>query len=117
MSPSNSRIATEETSGPLARPPIVYAGALASGLALHWAWPVSAIPLSGSAPLGALLAFAAGGLFALAVREFRRFETPIPSTRPSRTVVKTGPYRRSHQPNRKHRPRFPCHPEQPAAIC
>ena len=87
-----------DTSGPLARPPIVYACSLLSGLALHWARPVGLLPPRIGTPLGALLAFGAIALFALSVREFRRFETPVPSTRPTRTVVKTGPYRLSRNP-------------------
>ncbi len=95
---STSEGSPRDTSGPLVRPPIVYACSLLSGLALHWARPVGLLPPHIGTPSGALLAFGAIALFALSVREFRRFETPVPSPRPTCTVVKTGPYRLSRNP-------------------
>ncbi len=87
-----------DTSGPIVRPPIAYACSLLSGLALDRIWPL-ALPSSGvQEGAGALLVAASITLFARSVGEFRRFETPVPSTRPSTVVVRTGPYRFSRNP-------------------
>ncbi len=87
-----------DTSGPIVRPPIAYACSLLSGLVLDRIWPLA---LPSSAVLegaGALLVAASIALFARSVGEFRKFETPVPSTRPSTVVVRTGPYRFSRNP-------------------
>ncbi len=87
-----------DTSGPLVRPPIAYACSVTSGLALHAIWPLALSPSGVREGAGALLVAASIALFARSVREFRRLETPVPSTRPSTTVVRTGPYRFSRNP-------------------
>jgi protein-S-isoprenylcysteine O-methyltransferase Ste14 len=47
---------------------------------------------------GALLSAASMALFAASVREFGKSGTPIPSSRPSTTVVRTGPFQFSRNP-------------------
>ena len=93
-----AKLRRKDTSGPLVRPPIVYACSLLSGLVLDRIWPL-ALSWSGvQESAGALLVVASIALFARSVREFRNFGTPVPSSRPSTTVVRTGPYRFSRNP-------------------
>src|SRR6185436_11765538 len=80
------------------RPPLVYLGAIALGLLLHFAWPVRLVPPVASVPLGATAVLAAVALFISAVRTFRNAGTPVPGNRPTTTIVRTGPYRFSRNP-------------------
>lgn len=82
----------------LVRPPFVYLGSIALGLALHLLWPVQLIPTSVSTPLGAMVALLAVALFVSAVRTFRAAGTPVPGNRPTTTIVRSGPYRFSRNP-------------------
>ena len=82
----------------LVRPPLVYAIAIAAGLAIHFAWPVRLLPHGWSAPLGLLTFALAVALFVAAVRTFRRAGTPVPGSEPTTTIVGTGPYRYSRNP-------------------
>ena len=80
------------------RPPLVYLGAIALGLLLHFAWPVQLVPPVASVPLGATAVLAAVALFISAVRTFRNAGTPVPGNRPTTAIVRTGPYRYSRNP-------------------
>jgi protein-S-isoprenylcysteine O-methyltransferase Ste14 len=80
------------------RPPLVYLGAVALGLVIHLLWPARLIPPSVSTPIGAVLTLVAVALFVFAVRTFRAAGTPIPGSRPTTTIVGTGPYRFSRNP-------------------
>jgi protein-S-isoprenylcysteine O-methyltransferase Ste14 len=82
----------------LVRPPFVYLGSIALGLAVHYAWPVRFIPASVSTPIGATLVLLAVGVFVTAVRTLRAAGTPVPGNRPTTTIVRTGPYRVSRNP-------------------
>lgn len=82
----------------LVRPPFVYLGSIALGLALHLLWPVRLIPTSVSTPLGAMVTLLAVALFVSAVRTFRAAGTPVPGNRPTTTIVRSGPYRFSRNP-------------------
>jgi len=82
----------------LVRPPFVYLGSIALGLAVHYAWPARFVPTSVSAPVGAMLMLLAVGLFVAAVRTFRRAGTSVPGNRPTTAIVRTGPYRFSRNP-------------------
>ena len=82
----------------IARPPWVYLGAIALGLALHAAWPVGLLPRAVSAPLGAAAVLAAVALFFAAVRTMRAAGTPVPGDRPTTAIVRSGPYRFSRNP-------------------
>src|SRR6266496_6693034 len=75
------------------RPPLVYLGAIALGLLLHFAWPVRLVPRAVSAPLGGTAVLVAVALFLYAVRTFRTAGTPVPGNRPTITIVRVGPYR------------------------
>ena len=80
------------------RPPLVYLGAIALGLVIHFLWPARLIPPSVSTPIGAILTLVAVALFFSAVRTFRAAGTPIPGNHPTTTIVGTGPYRFSRNP-------------------
>src|SRR5262245_37093674 len=80
------------------RPPLVYLGAIALGLSLHFAWPVRLLPHAVGVPLGSLAVIVAVTLFFCAVRTFRIAGTPVPGNRPTTTIVRTGPYRWGRNP-------------------
>jgi protein-S-isoprenylcysteine O-methyltransferase Ste14 len=82
----------------IARPPLVYLGAIVLGVILHFAWPVPLLPRSPSSGFGAGLVLLAVGLFLFAVRTFRAAGTPVPGNRPTTAIVRTGPYRFSRNP-------------------
>jgi protein-S-isoprenylcysteine O-methyltransferase Ste14 len=80
------------------RPPLLYLGAIALGLLLHFAWPVPFVSRAVSVLLGGTLVLVAVALFLYAVRTFRTAGTPVPGNRPTTTIVRTGPYRWSRNP-------------------
>lgn len=82
----------------LVRPPFVYLGSIALGLAVHYAWPARFVPRSAGTPFGAMLTLVAIGLFVTSVRTFRAVGTPVPGNRPTTAIVRTGPYRFSRNP-------------------
>jgi protein-S-isoprenylcysteine O-methyltransferase Ste14 len=82
----------------IARPPLVYLGSIVIGVILHFAWPVPLLPSSPSPGIGAGLVLLAVGLFVFAVRTLRAAGTPVPGNRPTRAIVRTGPYRFSRNP-------------------
>jgi protein-S-isoprenylcysteine O-methyltransferase Ste14 len=81
----------------LARPPAIYLIAIATGLLLHFAWPIPFVP-SWAKPLGALIAVFAATLFMWSVKTFHSAETPVPGNRPTTEIVRVGPYRFSRNP-------------------
>ena len=82
----------------LARPPLIYLGAIALGMAIHFVWPVPLVPRAIGAPVGVIVTVAAVALFISAVRTFRAAGTPVPGNLPTTTIVRTGPYRFSRNP-------------------
>lgn len=87
-----------DTAGVLARPPLLYLGSILIGSALELVRPLPFAPPSLEATLGGPLVVAALVLFAFSVREFRAAGTPLPTNRPSRAIVRSGPYRLSRNP-------------------
>lgn len=82
----------------LARPPIVYLGAIAVGLLVHLFWPVRWLPPAVNVPIGISGVLIAVALFISAVRTFRNAGTPVPGNLPTTAVVRAGPYRYSRNP-------------------
>ena len=82
----------------LARPPLIYLGAIALGLAIHFVWPVPLVPRAIGAPVGVIVIVAAVALFISAVRTVRAAGTPVPGNRPTTTIVHAGPYCFSRNP-------------------
>ena len=82
----------------LVRPPLVYLGAIAIGLAIHALWPAHLVPPALGTPVGVILMLVAVALFLSAVRSFRAAGTPVPGNLPATTIVRTGPYRFSRNP-------------------
>ncbi len=90
-------LARKDTPGLIARPPIVYLCSILSGLILQWLFPLEVFPTPVEAVGGVFISVAVV-LFGLSVREFQRARTPIPSSRPSTALVRTGPNRFSRNP-------------------
>lgn len=80
------------------RPPLIYLGAIALGLLLHFVWPVRLVSRAVSMPLGGTVVLVAVALFLYAVRTLRTAGTPVPGNRPTTTIVRRGPYRWSRNP-------------------
>jgi protein-S-isoprenylcysteine O-methyltransferase Ste14 len=79
----------------LVRPPLVYLASLAIGTLLQFAMPLPFLP----APLlGAGLIVVAIALLSYSIAEFRAAGTPVPARKPTRVIVRTGPYRISRNP-------------------
>lgn len=82
----------------MVRPPLVYLGAIALGLLLHFAWSVRLVSRAASTPLGGTVVLVAVALFLYAVRTLRLAGTPVRGNRPTTTIVRAGPYRWSRNP-------------------
>ena len=80
------------------RPPIVYLVSILLGLLVHSALPMPLVSHAAAAPVGAGFVVFAVGLFFSAARTFRQAGTPVPGSRPTTTIVHTGPYRFSRNP-------------------
>ena len=80
------------------RPPLLFAAAIAAGVVLHLAWPLS-FPLGAARwPIGATLSIAGVAMFAAAVRAFAAAGTPVPGGQSTTAIVGSGPYRFSRNP-------------------
>jgi protein-S-isoprenylcysteine O-methyltransferase Ste14 len=75
------------------RPPFLYAASILTGVLLHIAWPLSFVPRALARPVGGALALAAMALFVAAIGQLWAAGTPVPGNRPTKVLVRTGPYR------------------------
>jgi protein-S-isoprenylcysteine O-methyltransferase Ste14 len=82
----------------LVRPPLVYLVSLLAGWLLELGLPFPILPAAFAAPLGAPLVALAAALFAGSVAKLRAAGTPVPGSRPTTAVVRSGPYRFSRNP-------------------
>lgn len=87
-----------DTPNVLVLPPLLFGGALALGLLLHWVFPVPVINLWGARVLGAVLLLASGGLAFAAERVMHRAGTNVRPDRPTLTIVSNGPFRFTRNP-------------------
>jgi protein-S-isoprenylcysteine O-methyltransferase Ste14 len=92
------------TAGVVMRPPLLFLAALLFGFAWDHVLPVPR-PIPEIGPVHSVSAVIAGSLslvgiliFAAAIRAFARAATPVPGTRPTRTLVTTGIYGWSRNP-------------------
>jgi protein-S-isoprenylcysteine O-methyltransferase Ste14 len=101
LDPVGPQAADTGTAGLIARPPILYLGALLLGLLWDWLLPLP-FPFPGSSQMywiggGALIII--GLAFAIAgIRNFTRSGTPVQSVKPTRTLVTTGIHGRARNP-------------------
>jgi protein-S-isoprenylcysteine O-methyltransferase Ste14 len=82
----------------LLRPPLLFAAAIATGVVLHLAWPLSFTSRAARWPIGVSLSMGGLALFAAAIREFDAAGTPVPGRRSTTAIVRSGPYRFSRNP-------------------
>lgn len=88
-----------DSSGAMVRPPIAWALAVITGLALDWLYPLPFLPPAmPTAWLGVILFLAGVALLIWAATTFRRAGTNIQTTQPTTTIVEAGPYRYSRNP-------------------
>lgn len=91
--------ATRDVANPgFVRPPLVFLISLVSGAALHLVMPLPFLSRSFAAPVGVLLVAAAVALFSHSTAKFRLAGTPVPATKPTTEIVRTGPYRFTRNP-------------------
>jgi protein-S-isoprenylcysteine O-methyltransferase Ste14 len=82
----------------LLRPPFLFATAIAAGIVLHLAWPLSFVSRAVRWPIGVMLSMAGVALFVAAIRAFDAAGTPVPGNRSTTAIVRSGPYRFSRNP-------------------
>ena len=93
MDPAGQRVADTETAGVIARPPLLFLGALLLGVVSD-----RLLPLPFPIPTGGLVRWVLAGallliglaLAAAGIRNFTRAGTPVPTREPTRALVTTG---------------------------
>ena len=99
---SNLRGASTETtdrSNAVIRPPIAWALAFATGLAINWLYPLRWVPATWPNVWIGIIIFAAGFALAIwAIVTFRRAGTRVETTKSTMTIVTDGPYRFTRNP-------------------
>jgi protein-S-isoprenylcysteine O-methyltransferase Ste14 len=101
---NRDRLDNHETAGAIVRPPFLFLGALALGFVLDHLLPLP-FPIGRPGYLHWFGAYIAAGLiltgmavFAAGVRNFARFATPVPGTKPTQALVTTGIHGWSRNP-------------------
>jgi protein-S-isoprenylcysteine O-methyltransferase Ste14 len=99
MTESRSPIDDPGTAGVIARPPLLFLGALLLGVLSDWLLPF-ALPDVGNAHwiLGGSSIGLGLGLVAAGIRNFSRAATPVPTNLPVRALVATGIHGRTRNP-------------------
>ena len=82
----------------IARPPLLYLGALLLGLLLNYLWPARIVSEGVRYPGGVPVIVLGALVIAAAMREFRRAGTNVETHRPATALVTDGPYRFSRNP-------------------
>jgi protein-S-isoprenylcysteine O-methyltransferase Ste14 len=88
----------QDTSGVIARPPLIYLAALVIGLGLGYLAPTPFLPRSLAYWLGAVLIVIAVGIGLWGGRVMGRAGTSIKTSVPTTALVTTGPFRFSRNP-------------------
>jgi protein-S-isoprenylcysteine O-methyltransferase Ste14 len=89
---------TQDNPGVIAPPPLIYAGALAIGLFVHWLFPVKFLPRAVAHLLGRISMGISGILALTAFLEMHRAGTHVDPTQPVTTIVTRGPFRLTRNP-------------------
>ena len=79
-------------------PPVLYLAALAIGVALHYAWPLSVLGGSSRYLIGSVLVIVSISIMPPVLRRFRRAATPFDVRKPASALIADGPYRFSRHP-------------------
>jgi protein-S-isoprenylcysteine O-methyltransferase Ste14 len=90
----------KDTPGVIAPPPLIFLGFLIVGFALNALVPLRLVSIDPKLnwTIGAVLILVGVVAFALAIRNFMRAATPVPTRKPTRTLVTTGIHARSRNP-------------------
>jgi protein-S-isoprenylcysteine O-methyltransferase Ste14 len=90
---------TADTANVMVRPPIAWALAMLTALALQWLMPLTFVPAAAPAGWvgGAVFAIALA-LAAWAIATLTRAGSNVPTSMPSTTIVDAGPYRVTRNP-------------------
>jgi protein-S-isoprenylcysteine O-methyltransferase Ste14 len=95
---TGSSASAKNIPGVIAPPPLIFFAAVILGVVLDLIWPVAFLPATAQYWVGGVVI---GAGFALVIPAFRNFravgEHPDPS-RPTGSLVLTGPYRYTHNP-------------------
>ena len=89
---------SRDNPGVLAPPPLIYAGALASGLLANRLHPVPFLPRGISRALGWPSVLAGLTIGLLGFREMKRAQTNVDPYKPTTAIVEAGPYRYTRNP-------------------
>ena len=90
---------TTDTANVIIRPPIAWAVAVLAGLALNWLLPLPFVPATLLArSLGVMVFAFALALFAWAIATIIRAGSKVPTSRPTTTIVDSGPYQLTRNP-------------------
>jgi protein-S-isoprenylcysteine O-methyltransferase Ste14 len=90
---------TADTANVIVRPPIAWMLAIFAGFTLDWLEPLPFMPTEALAVwLGAIVFALALALAFWAVATMTRSGSNVPTSRPTTTIVETGPYRFSRNP-------------------
>jgi protein-S-isoprenylcysteine O-methyltransferase Ste14 len=90
---------TTDRSNAVIRPPIAWALAFATGLAINWLYPLRWVPATWPNVWIGIIIFAAGFALAIwAIVTFRRAGTRVETTKSTMTIVTDGPYRFTRNP-------------------
>lgn len=87
-----------DTAGVIAPPPLIYLGALATGLGLDAVIGSGSLPSQVAIPAGSALLIAGSGLLGSFARAFLGAETPIDPYTPSTAIVTNGPFGLTRNP-------------------
>jgi protein-S-isoprenylcysteine O-methyltransferase Ste14 len=82
----------------IVRPPLVYLSSVLLGIVVHIAWPLPFLPPALARLIGSSLVVVAIALFSCSVRALWAAGTPVPGSKPTTVIVRTGPYRFSRNP-------------------
>ena len=93
-----SEDSTQDNPGVIAPPPLIYAGALATGLFMHWRFPVKFLPRTVARFLGRVSMGISGVLALTAILEMRRAGTHVDPSQLVTTIVTRGPFRLTRNP-------------------